>query len=61
VFASLHSQALESPQLRAQVRAGLGIRGMPQMLLQFGRANTAAATPRRPVTEVVDPAPGPAT
>ena len=54
VFASLHSQALESPQWRAQIREGLGLTGMPQMLLQFGRANTAAATPRRPVTEVID-------
>jgi hypothetical protein len=56
VFASLHSQALESPRLRAQVRDDLGIHGTPQMLLQFGRANTAAATPRRPVTEVIDTA-----
>lgn len=54
VFASLHSQALESPPLRARVRDDLGIQGMPQMLLQFGRANTAAATPRRPVTDVID-------
>ena len=62
VFASLHSQALESPRLRAQVGERLEIRGMPQMLLQFGRANTAAATARRPVAEVIDaarPAPGP--
>jgi len=61
VFASLHSQTLESPRLRARVRDDLGIQGMPQMLLQFGRANTAAATPRRPVTDVIDtvrPAPG---
>jgi hypothetical protein len=54
VFASLHSQALESPRLRAQVHDDLGIQGIPQMLLQFGRANTAAATPRRPVTDVID-------
>jgi nitroreductase len=61
VFASLHSQALESPRLRAGIRDALSLRGEPQMLLQFGRANTAAATPRRPVTDVIDtvrPVPG---
>jgi hypothetical protein len=41
VFASLHSQALESPRRHAQVRDSLGLAGMPQLLLQFGRANTA--------------------
>ncbi len=54
VFASLHSQALESPRLRAHVQDDLGLRAMPQLLLQFGRANTAAATPRRPVTDVIE-------
>ena len=47
VFASLQSQPLESPRYRQQVRDLLALRGQPQMLLQFGRANTAAATPRR--------------
>lgn len=47
VFASLQSQPLESPRYRAQVRDLLALRGQPQMLLQFGRANTALATPRR--------------
>jgi hypothetical protein len=54
VFASLHSQPLESPGLRAAIRDYLGLSGRPQMLLQLGRANTAAATPRRPVTEIID-------
>jgi nitroreductase len=66
VFASLQSQPLESPDLRAAIRDYLGLSGRPQLLLQFGRANTAAATPRRPVAEIIDhgtidygqPAPG---
>jgi len=51
VFASLQSQPLETPLYREQVRALLGMAGQPQMLLQFGRANTAPATPRRPQAE----------
>jgi nitroreductase len=47
VFASLQSQPLESPRYRADVKDLLGLPGQPQMLLQFGRANTALATPRR--------------
>jgi hypothetical protein len=47
VFASLQSQPLESPCYRQQVGDLLSLRGQAQMLLQFGRANTAAATPRR--------------
>jgi hypothetical protein len=54
VFASLQSLPLESPGLRAAIRDYLGLRGYPQLLLQFGRANTAAATPRRPVAEIID-------
>jgi len=54
VFASLQSQPLESPALRAQVRDRLQLDGWPQMLLQFGRANVAAATARRPAAEIID-------
>ncbi len=53
VFASLHTQPLESQPLRAEIRARLGLPGAPQMLLQFGRAGTTAATPRRPVGEML--------
>jgi nitroreductase len=53
VFASLQTQALESDALRAEVRACLGLGGQPQLLLQLGRANTAPATPRRPVTDTI--------
>jgi nitroreductase len=51
VFASLQSQPMESPRHREQVRHLLALPGQPQMLLQFGRANTAPATPRRPQAE----------
>jgi hypothetical protein len=53
VFASLQSQPLESPRFRAQLRAELGLAGHPQMLLQFGRSNTTAATARRPQAELM--------
>jgi hypothetical protein len=59
VFASLQSQPLESPARRAELRARLGLPGEPQLLLQFGRADTAAATARRPATDILtqdDPA-----
>jgi hypothetical protein len=52
VFASLQSQPLESRACRDETRALLEVAGYPQMLLQFGRANTAAATPRRPRAEL---------
>jgi hypothetical protein len=54
VFASLHTQPLESLETRAELRARLAVDGMPQMLMQFGRANTAAATGRRPAAEIID-------
>jgi hypothetical protein len=53
VFASLQSQPLESSALRAEVRSCLGLSGQPQLLLQLGRATTAAATARRPAAEIV--------
>jgi hypothetical protein len=55
VFASLQSQPLESPRHRHAVRALLGGHGYPQMVLQFGRANTAIATPRRSYAEMLAP------
>ena len=47
VFGSLQSQPLESPRYRAEVRDLLELNGHPHMLLQFGRSNSALATPRR--------------
>lgn len=53
VFASLQSQPIESPRHRRAVGALAGGHGQPQLLLQFGRANTAPATPRRPQAELL--------
>jgi hypothetical protein len=53
VFASLQSQLIESPRHRRVVRALASRPGYPQLLLQFGRANTAQATPRRPHAEML--------
>jgi nitroreductase len=54
VFASLHTQPLELPPVRAKIRVSLALDGVPQMLMQFGRANTAAATARRPAGEFIE-------
>ena len=53
VFAALNSQPMESPPLRTLVRSRLFLPGAPQMLLEFGRAHTAAATARRPVEDLM--------
>lgn len=53
VFASLHSQPLESPQIRAEIRHRLRLSGPPQMLLQLGTAHAAALTARRPASDVL--------
>ncbi len=53
VFASLHTQPLESAPWRAEIRERLRLPGAPQMLLQFGRADTTQLTPRRPVDEML--------
>jgi nitroreductase len=52
VFAGLQSQPMESPRHRQDVRDLLGLTGHPQLLLQFGRSNTAPATPRRRLSEL---------
>ena len=53
VFASLHTEPLESPRLRELVRVRLGLQGAPQVVLAFGPASTALPTPRRRLAEVV--------
>jgi hypothetical protein len=53
VFAALNTQPMESPPLRTLVRSRLFLPGAPQMLLEFGRAHTAAATARRPVEDLI--------
>jgi hypothetical protein len=54
VFASLYTQPLENPLTRELIRDQLRLPGDPQMLLQFGRAVSAASTARRPPSELVD-------
>ena len=53
VFAALNSQPTESAALRDLVRTRLRLTGRPQLLLEFGRAHTTAATARRPVGDVL--------
>ncbi|HEY5987642.1 MAG TPA: hypothetical protein VIV12_14900 [Streptosporangiaceae bacterium] len=53
VFASLTSEPLESRTIRTMLGRALGLMGSPQMVLQFGRAHTAAATARRPVSQLL--------
>ena len=54
VFASLYTQPLENPLTRELIRDQLRLPGDPQMLLQFGRADTAASTPRRPPDDLMN-------
>jgi nitroreductase len=53
VFASIHTQPLEIPAIRAALRTELQLAGVPQMLLQFGRAGAAPLTPRLPVRDLL--------
>jgi hypothetical protein len=55
VFATLHTQPLELPSLRAAIRTELRLPGVPQMLLQLGRAHIAALTGRRPPGDLLMP------
>jgi hypothetical protein len=52
-FASIHTQPLEVPATRAALRTELRLSGIPQMVLQFGRAGVAPLTPRLPVHELL--------
>ncbi|MCQ4205656.1 Acg family FMN-binding oxidoreductase [Streptomyces longispororuber] len=53
VSAAFHTQPLELPRLRAQVRAGLLFGQFPQMILRLGHTRRGAPTPRRPATDVL--------
>ncbi len=57
VFASLHSEPLEIPAVRAMIRSRLALPGEAQMLLQLGLSRSTRPTPRRPVTELLIGAP----
>jgi hypothetical protein len=51
---SLNSQALEWPELRWALRDPLLAGGVPQMLIRLGYGPATPATPRRPVSAVLD-------
>lgn len=55
VAATLHTQPMESVLVRSAVRRELGVRGVPQIVLQFGLARTTQRTARRPVGELMLP------
>lgn len=52
VFASLYTQPLEDPVTRLLIPGQVGLPGHAQMLLQLGRATSAAATARRSPDEL---------
>jgi hypothetical protein len=53
-FAALHSQVIEVPNLREELRRELCTSGYPQILLRFGYTADVQLTPRRPVDDVLD-------
>lgn len=53
---SMFSQPIEVAPAREQLRIALGRFGCPQMVLRVGYGNSGPATPRRPVSDVVDAA-----
>jgi hypothetical protein len=57
VVASPLGQVVDLPGTRAQLRRDLNLLGEPQMLLRIGYGANAAATPRRPVSEVLTDTP----
>lgn len=55
VFASLYTQPVESAQIRHLVKERLALPGCPQMVLQFGLADSTQPTRRRSTADLVDP------
>jgi nitroreductase len=58
VFASVHSEALEMPAVRALIRSRLALPGDAQIILQLGLSHSARPTARRPASEVLIGPPG---
>jgi hypothetical protein len=54
VFASLHSQPLESAEIRNLIGDRLVLPGPPQMILQLGHARSTHVTARRPPADLID-------
>ncbi len=55
VFASMHSQPLEASMVRTLIRSRLALPGAPQMVLQFGPAQTTWPTARRGPRDLLAP------
>jgi nitroreductase len=55
--ASYLNQPLEVPRMRTQIRADLGLQGLPQVILRLGQPAGALPppTPRRPAPDVLQP------
>jgi hypothetical protein len=53
-FAAIHSQVIEVPPLRAELRRELATSAYPQLVLQFGHAAFASSTPRRATDTITD-------
>jgi nitroreductase len=53
VYASIYTQPLESADVRSLVARSLSLPGSPQVLLQFGRADSTEPTSRRPAHVLV--------
>jgi nitroreductase len=53
VMAAFHTQPLELPRLRADIRETIGAGQHPQMILRLGYVPYSRSTPRRPATEVL--------
>lgn len=51
--ASPHTQVVEVPVTRVQLRRDLGLTGYPHVLLRIGRAPATPPVPRRPLDEVL--------
>jgi hypothetical protein len=53
-YASLHSQAVEVPHIRAEIQRELCTSAVPQLLMRLGHADDTVTTPRRPVDDVLE-------
>jgi hypothetical protein len=54
VFASLHTQPLETTGIRGLIRDRLVLPGIPQIILQLGCARSTRVTARRPPSDLID-------
>ncbi|MEU1273708.1 hypothetical protein [Streptomyces sp. NPDC005799] len=57
VMAGFHTQPLEHPALRAELRRNVAAGRYPQMVLRLGHPMAVRCTPRRPPTEVLKQGP----